>query len=96
MDTHKHAPLNVQITLGICLRPKIARKKANKRTHTVMTDKTVKIFKWNYLQRLKQKSCLSKTRVLLKNANQRSRVDFKQNKRNREQKNRIDIPVDLI
>jgi len=37
-------------------------KKANKHTRTA-TDKTVTIFKWNYLQRLKQKSCLFETRV---------------------------------
>lgn len=61
------------------------KKKSNKQTR-VTTDKTVTIFKWNYLQRLKQKSCLFETRILLKNANPRSRIDFKQNKRSRTQK----------
>lgn len=74
-------PLNVQITLEVRLCPKIAPpKKANKQTR-LATDKTVTIFKWNYLQRLKQKSCLFETRVPLKNVNPRLRADFKQNKK---------------
>lgn len=81
--------INAQITLKVRPRPKIARKKKANKQMQLATDKTVTISKWNYLQRLKQKSCLFGTRVLLKNANTRSRADFKQNKRNRVKKKNL-------